>query len=96
MAVRLAERRFVAAYSLDGAGAISRYSPVEPALVAIEPGGDQVLPNSTILDDVLGRETLAVFACERAQPDALLRSHVVTGELAGCEVTRIELIKAAP
>lgn len=94
--VSLPERRFVAAYSSDGAGTISRYSPVDAPMVAIEPGGDQVLPNSTILDAVLGREIIAVFACASEADDATLRRHVLAGAPAGCEVSRIELVKVAP
>jgi hypothetical protein len=95
VAVRVPEARFVAVYSIDGTRSVSRYAPVEAAMVAIAPGSEQVLPNSTILDDVLGRETLVVFTCVRDQPDATLRAYVLGGAIPGCDVSRTELIKAA-
>lgn len=88
--------RHVAVYSRDGAGEITRYAPVETPMLAMPAGADQLLSNSTILDDVLGRETVAVFACEDDQPDAVLRAHVLAGAPAGCEVVRLSLIKVAP
>jgi anti-sigma factor RsiW len=86
------ETRFVAVYSRDGSGVVSRYAPVEDAMVAL-PAGAQPLPNSTILDDVLGEELLAVFACARPLDDAALRAHLVGRDPAGCEVSRITLRK---
>lgn len=96
VAVSLPEPRYVAVYSVDGARAVSRYSPTDAAMVAIGPGIEQVLPNSTILDNVLGRETLVVFTCTGDHGDAELRARVAEGELAGCEIARYELDKVAP
>jgi hypothetical protein len=96
IAISLPGDRFVAAYSRDSAGAVSRYAPIDAPMIAIGPGGDQLLPNSTILDAVLGRETIAVFACARDQADAVLRIHVVSGAIPGCDVARIALVKVAP
>lgn len=107
--VRISDDRFVAVYSLDAAGTRTRYSPPEaidpssspaqdaaaPAMVRLSAGGEQPLPNSTILDDVLGPEALAVFACKESHPDAALRARVVEGELEGCEVARFFAVKAA-
>jgi hypothetical protein len=94
--ISLPEPRFVAVYSCDGAGAVTRYAPIDAAMVAMAPGAEQALPNSTILDGVPGRETLAVFACRHEQSDAVLRDHVLGGAPGGCEVSRTELLKAVP
>lgn len=96
VAISLPAPRFVAVYSLDAAGAVTRYAPIEAAMQGMEAGADQLLPNSTILDDVLGRETVAVFACTADQPDATLRAHVQRGAPPGCEVVRVDLVKVAP
>lgn len=93
--VRLADERFVAVYARDGAGVVARYAPMEATMVALPGGGERALPNSTILDEVLGRERLAVFVCRELQPDEALRAHVERGAPAGCEVSRIELTKEA-
>jgi hypothetical protein len=106
--VRVPDDRFVAVYSLDAAGTRSRYAPPEwqqgqappadPAeapMVLLPAGGEQPLPNSTILDDVLGPETLAVFACRELHGDAELRGRVTEGEVDGCEVVRFFAVKAA-
>lgn len=93
LTVRVPAPRFVAVYSRDGAGAITRYAPIATAMQAIAPGREQLLPNSTILDEVPGHETIAVFACVAAQADAVLRAHVLIGAPPGCEVLRSELIK---
>ncbi|MEO7734390.1 MAG: hypothetical protein ABIY55_25765, partial [Kofleriaceae bacterium] len=94
--ISLPEPRFVAVYSCDGAGSVSRYAPIDTAMVAMAPGAEQVLPNSTILDGVPGRETIAVFACVHEQSDAVLREHVLGGAPSGCDVSRTELLKASP
>jgi Putative zinc-finger len=97
--VELAEERFVAMYARDGAGVILRYAPNDAAnhapMIALPMGGERALPNSTILDEVLGRELLAVFVCRAAQTDEVLRAHVERGAPAGCEVSRLELVKEA-
>jgi hypothetical protein len=59
------------------------------------PGVEQELPNSTILDDVLGDEVLALFVCEHQELDEVLRAHVASGAPAGCQVTRRLLHKEA-
>jgi hypothetical protein len=96
LALSLPEPRFVAMYSLDGAGAVSRYAPVDAPMIALPAAAEQLLPNSTILDGVLGRETLAVYACARVQTAQTLRDHVRDGAPAGCDVIRIEVRKVAP
>jgi hypothetical protein len=91
--IRTPARRFVAVYSRDGEGTISRYSPVDLPMVQVEPGGDVILPNSTVLDAVLGGEVLAVFLCQDPRDDLSLRARVESGQLAGCEVVRYHLQK---
>lgn len=108
--VRISDDRYVAVYSLDAAGTRTRYSPPEPspeaamtpaadaaapAMVQLAAGAEQPLPNSTILDDVLGPEALAVFACKAPRADAELRARVVEGALEGCEIARFFAVKAA-
>lgn len=96
LVLRVAAPRFVALYSKDGAGAISRYAPIDSAMVEVRAGVDVVLPNSTVLDDVLGPERLAVFFCARPVEEAALRAHVEAGQPAGCEVRRLRLDKVLP
>jgi hypothetical protein len=94
--ISLPEPRFVAVYSCDGAGSVTRYAPIDSVMIAMAPGAEQALPNSTILDGVPGRETVAVFACVHEQSDAVLREHVLGGAPSGCDVSRTELLKALP
>jgi Putative zinc-finger len=94
--LHLAAPRFVALYSRDGAGTISRYAPIDSTMVEVVSGEDASLPNSTVLDDVLGPEVLAVFFCEQPQAEALLRAHVAEGRPAGCDVHRLRLDKVRP
>lgn len=94
--LRLAAPRFVALYSKDGAGAVSRYAPIDSAMVEVSSGQEVVLPNSTVLDDVLGPERLAVFFCARPLEEVVLRAHVEAGQPAGCEVRRLRLDKVLP
>jgi anti-sigma factor RsiW len=96
VALRVAAPRFVALYSRDGAGTISRYAPIASTMVEVSPGEEAILPNSTVLDDVLGPELLAVFSCARPQEEALLRAQVEAGQPAGCEVHRLRLDKVLP
>ncbi len=96
LVLRVAAPRFVALYSRDGAGAISRYAPIDSAMVEVRSGEEVVLPNSTVLDEVLGPERLAVFFCARPLEEAVLRAHVEAGQPAGCEVRRLRLDKVLP
>lgn len=94
--LRVATPRYAALYSRDGAGTISRYAPITPTMARVLAGDEVPLPNSTVLDEVLGPETLTVFLCAHPQDEALLRAHVEAGEPAGCEVRRLRLDKVAP
>lgn len=96
LVLRVAAPRFVALYSKDGAGAVSRYAPIDSAMVEVRAGEEVVLPNSTVLDDVLGPERLAVFFCARPLEEAVLRAQVEAGQPAGCEVRRLRLDKVLP
>jgi hypothetical protein len=93
--VRVPALRFVAVYSRDGAGVVSRYAPVDLPMVQVAAGGDVILPNSTVLDDVLGQEFLAVFSCQDRQEEQVLRAHVEGSQPAGCDVTRYRLDKVS-
>lgn len=82
---------FVAVLSHDAQGQVSRYVvAADDALVAVAPGRNVPLPGATVLDDVLGNETVAVFLCERATVTANeLTAIVVDGNAPpGCVVER--------
>jgi hypothetical protein len=81
--------------SVDGAGKVSRYFPDGPTAAAL-PAGEHPLPRSTILDAVLGKETLYALFC--ADPVALdpLQAQLAAKQpldAAGCRVERIEIEK---
>lgn len=87
--------RWVAVLSLDGARKGSVY--VAPMLV--EAGGDVPLPTSTVLDDVLGDETLYALQCPTAFDAEPIRAKLETsGKLeapAGCSVDAVPIRKEA-
>jgi hypothetical protein len=96
------ERAFAAVVSVDGAGQRSVYVPYAPegapaAMVELPAGRDVPLPQSTVLDDVLGPETVAVFICREAlaDPRALLERATEGEAPAGCVVDRYALDKRA-
>lgn len=95
VAIELTAPRLVAVYSRDGAGQVSRYAPIDAHMVPVAPGAEAVLPNSTVLDDVLGREVIAVFACAQPVDDEVLRASVEAGQPPRCEVSRTVLRKVA-
>jgi hypothetical protein len=93
----LGERRYLAVLSLDGAKHASIYYPEGTTAAAVERGSHVALPASTVLDDVLGAETIYGIAC----PDAfvlepLRRELESSGQVApppGCEVETLSLRK---
>lgn len=95
-------RAYAAVVSVDGAGRRSVYVPhagdTEAGMVEVPAGHDIPLPQSTILDDVLGLETVAVFVClERLADARVLLERVESGEAPrGCVVERHRLEKRAP
>lgn len=90
----------VAVISIDGAGRASVYFPDDGARAwRGEPGVDVPLPRSTILDEVLGRETLYLLACDSAVELAPLVAEMSAGRppaAAGCSVEAVQLEKRAP
>ena len=63
-----AEPGFVAVLSVDGAGSVSRYAPVEGPLAPLPAHERRLLEGSIVLDGQLGRERVLAFLC--AQPSA--------------------------
>jgi len=93
---------FAAVVSVDGAERRSVYVPHTdgdaPAdMVALPAGRDVPLPQSTVLDEVVGPETVAVFLCRERLADARVLMGIVTeGEApTGCRVERYNLRKQA-
>jgi hypothetical protein len=98
VAVTSTAEAFVAVLSLDPAGARSTYvASANGELLRVSPGRNVPLPQATILDDVVGQETVAVFVCREAsiRVDAL-QPFIQAGEPPlGCGVDRYLLDKKA-
>jgi hypothetical protein len=89
---------YVTVLSRDGAGVVSVYVPSDAAVMAPAPTGERVhLPESTILDDTLGREDVyALFCAKGLELEPLTRALRERGALEapeGCSLRRIELDK---
>jgi hypothetical protein len=98
VAVTSSTEAFVAVMSSDGAGQLSTYvASASGGLVRVSAGRNVPLPQATVLDDVVGPETVAVFVCNDANIDAsALRAVVLDGvPPAGCRVDRYRLDKKA-
>lgn len=76
----------VGVVSRDGAGAVSMYAG-EHGLVRVAAGAQVPLPQATKLDDVLGREQLAVVVCPVDHADIDVRG-AVDHDVPGCVVER--------
>lgn len=93
---------YAAVVSVDGAGRRSVYVPsageAAAGMVEVPAGRDIPLPQSTVLDDVPGPETVAVFVClERLADARVLLELIESGEAPrGCVVERHRLEKQAP
>ncbi len=90
---------FGAVLSLDGAGSASAYVPATgDALVALPAGTDRSFPGSTVLDDVIGTERIAIVWCDAARPLAPLIAELkATQRIAnrdGCTIRLVTLEKA--
>jgi len=88
---------FGAVLSHDGAGQVTSYVPSTGATLAALPAGtDRTFPESTILDAVVGSETLYLVWCETREPLAPLLAQVrVGGDLTvpiGCH-TRMVVVE---
>ncbi|HEY4221716.1 MAG TPA: hypothetical protein VGO62_10240, partial [Myxococcota bacterium] len=93
--VRTPSRAYVAVISSDGGGAVSAYFPVDGAALPLVNGAED-LPAATALDDVLGRETLTAFFCDRAVPaGALVDAVKLASAVPGCVTDRAHIVKTA-
>lgn len=89
---------FGAVLSVDGAGHATTYVPATGDVLAALPAGtERSFPGSTVLDNVVGMERIAIVWCEVAQPVApLLDSLRTTGAIAdraGCTIRIVSLNK---
>ncbi len=93
--------RYLAIFSLDGAGKASVYSPEAGETSAFVAAGDSVaLPTSTLLDDTLGEEVLFGIFCDAPLPLEAVRRGIEadpsrTPAPVGCSVGRQTLDKRA-
>jgi hypothetical protein len=98
VAVTSSSEAYVAVLSLDQAGTRSIYvASAGGGLLRVSPGRNVPLPQATVLDDVAGHETVAVFLCrEPGVSTAALQARIDTGEPPpGCVVDRYRLEKKA-
>jgi hypothetical protein len=98
VAVTSASEAYVAVLSLDQAGTRSTYvASATGGLLRVSPGRNVPLPQATVLDDVVGHETVAVFLCrEPGVSTEALQARIDTGEPPpGCVVDRYRLEKKA-
>jgi hypothetical protein len=89
---------FGAVLAIDGANGVYAYVPSRGDLMAALPAGEGLaFPESTILDDVTGRERVFLLWCERPHALAPVLAELrATGDLAkasDCQLRRIELQK---
>jgi hypothetical protein len=98
VAVTSASEVYAAVLSLDQAGTRSTYvASATGGLLRVSPGRNVPLPQATVLDDVAGQETVAVFLCrEPGVSTEALQARIDTGEPPpGCVVDRYRLEKKA-
>jgi hypothetical protein len=93
-----AQDGFGAVLALDGAGQAMAYVPASgTAMVALPAGTDRSFPSSTVLDDTLGTERIAIVWCETPQPlEALvaeLRATQTIADRDGCATRIVALDK---
>jgi hypothetical protein len=98
--IRFAATTESAAYlivaSIDPAGRISVYHPPGARAEAIGPSRDQLLPDSILLDSVLGTEVVYGFFCDSAVEVTAARKALAAGgepALPGCSIDRVTLEK---
>jgi hypothetical protein len=89
---------FGAVLARDGASGVFAYVPSNgDQMVALPAGENRLFPESTRLDNVIGRERVFVLWCEKTHAIAPLVAELrTTGEVAapvGCFVRRVELTK---
>lgn len=90
---------FVAVLSVDGGGRASVYYPSGVRAARIE-AGEQLLPQSTVLDHVLGKELLFGVFCDGNLNLEQLRLELQSlrriPDLPGCSVDQLEVDKRVP
>jgi hypothetical protein len=97
----IAKPAYAAILSVDGAGQVSRYFPDGPMAEALSVGTEQRYSRSTILDEVLGVETIYGLFCGEAvalEPiQAALQQAPTRGpEVPSCQVERLSIEKRRP
>ena len=88
----------LAIVSLDARAAASVYFPPPGAADGVAAGTDVELPRATLLDDILGPETVAAFFCERSVDlGALLGALRARPDSTppGCTVDRLDWVKVS-
>ena len=98
VAVTSASEAYAAVLSLDQAGTRSTYvASATGGLLRVSPGRNVPLPQATVLDDVVGQETVAVFLCRAPGVSTeALQALIDTGEAPpGCVIDRYRLEKKA-
>jgi len=91
---------FGAVLSLDGGGHAMAYVPeTGDTLIALPAGTERSFPGSTVLDDVVGKERIAIVWCDTPRPlgplVAELRSTEQLAERDGCTIRLVVLDKVA-
>ena len=91
---------YLAILSVDGGGSATVYYPTGRVTVPIE-AGEQVLPQSTLLDEVLGEEEIFALFCSKPVQLEPIRSSLASGErsrlsVPGCQVESIRFEKRKP
>lgn len=85
--------------SRDGGGNVSVYHPDAALAAPVAPGEEEPLPDSIILDDVLGSEAIYAVLCSEPRPVAgiveQLRRDGDLRAVPGCAVDRIVVEKTA-
>lgn len=88
---------YLAIFSVDGQGKATVYYPTSPTAAAVQ-AGERVLPQSTLLDGVLGKETVYALFCTNAEQLEPIRAALETGsgtppEVPGCTVETLHFEK---
>jgi hypothetical protein len=92
---------FGAVLSVDGAGHAMAYVPANgDVLIALPAGTERSFPGSTVLDDALGTERIAIVWCDAPRPVAPLveelRAIGAVADRDGCTIRIVVVTKAAP
>lgn len=89
--VELPEQAYVFIASLDSQGRFSRYFPARGASSALLEGGQQVVPESIVLDDFVGEERVFLFTSPAPLEESALRQTLAEAyERAGRTLARMD------